>query len=201
MMRALIALGVSMSVVMSGAEGPPGLPRPDFHGEAADPAWLGQLVQFHGHLGPAAVAGARLGMAGLRAVEAKGYFDCEVTCEGPLARPPQSCLLDGVQAATGATLGKRNLHWAPGERLAVRVTNTRTGRTVEVRPTARLMDLLAAFTPQPADKPPPAPADHTRSDAALGAIARKIATLPEAEIVTIHSIEGLRRKAESPKKD
>ena len=82
------------------------LPQPHYQRQASDPAWLATVVQFHGHLGPAVVAGARMGTAGLRAVEAQGFFDVEVTCEGPLAKPPQSCFLDGVQVATGATMGK-----------------------------------------------------------------------------------------------
>ena len=40
------------------------LPQPHFHAKASDPPWLTQVVQFHGHLGPWVVAGARLGMAG-----------------------------------------------------------------------------------------------------------------------------------------
>ena len=82
------------------------LPQPHYHRQPSDPAWLAAVVQFHGHLGPSVVGGTRMGMIGLRAVAAKGYFDLEVTCEGPLAKPPQSCFLDGVQFATGATLGK-----------------------------------------------------------------------------------------------
>ncbi len=42
-----------------------------------------------------------MGIIGLRAVEAKGYVDVEVTCEGPFAKPPQACFLDGVQVANG----------------------------------------------------------------------------------------------------
>jgi hypothetical protein len=94
------------------------LPHPDYHRQPSDSEWLVQVVQFHGHLGPAVVAGARMGVAGLRAVEAKGYFDVEVTCEGPLAKPPQACFLDGVQVATGATLGKRTLQWVQADQIA-----------------------------------------------------------------------------------
>jgi hypothetical protein len=54
------------------------LPRPHYHRQPTDPPWLATVVQFHGHLGPAAVAGTRMGMIGLRAVDAKGYFDVEV---------------------------------------------------------------------------------------------------------------------------
>ena len=110
------------------------LPTPDYHRQPSDPAWLAQVVQLHGHLGPSVVAGARMGMIGLDAVGAKGYFDVEVTCEGPLAQPPQACFLDGIQAATGATMGKRTLNWVQADKLVVRVRNTQTGKTVELRP-------------------------------------------------------------------
>jgi hypothetical protein len=42
------------------------LPTPDYQRQPSDPEWLAQVVQFHGHLGPAVVAGARMGMIGLR---------------------------------------------------------------------------------------------------------------------------------------
>lgn len=103
----LVLLGLPTMTIA--AEVADQLPQPDYQRQPTDPAWLASVVQFHGHLGPAVVAGARMGMIGLRAVEAKGYFDVEVTCEGPLAKPPQACFLDGVQVATGATMGKRTL--------------------------------------------------------------------------------------------
>jgi predicted SnoaL-like aldol condensation-catalyzing enzyme len=117
-----------------------------------------------------------MGMIGLRAAEAKGYFDVEVTCEGPLAKPPQSCFLDGVQVATGATLGKRTLQWVQADRLTVRIKNTGTGKIVVLRPTPALLDLLASFKPEAA-------AGHGhRDDEQLEAIARKIAAMPDKEI-------------------
>ena len=125
------------------------LPQPHYHRQPSDPAWLAGVVQFHGHLGPSVVAGARMGMIGLRAVEAKGYFDVEVTCEGPFARPPQSCFLDGVQVTTGATLGKRSLQWVQADRPTMRITNIRTGRIAVLRPALALLELLGAFKPQP----------------------------------------------------
>ena len=180
-------VGLWVGTMASGPDQRLDLPRPDYRAEPSDPEWLGHAVQLHGHLGPAMVAGVRMGMAGLRAVGAKGYFDVEVTCKGPLARPPQSCLLDGVQIATGATLGKRNLHWVEAKALAIRVRNTKTGKTVEVRPTPKLLEILVAFWPQSEPhKPPTAPkADHDRSDAALVQTARRIATLPDAEILSV----------------
>jgi formylmethanofuran dehydrogenase subunit E len=173
--------------VAAAAESLDRLPNPEYRRQASDPAWLANVVQFHGHLGPAVVAGARMGMLGLRAVEAKGYFDVEVTCAGPLAKPPQACFLDGIQVATGATLGKRTLHWVQADRILVRVTNARTGRTAELRPMPALMDLLAAFKSQPKTG-----AGHgTRADEEqLEALARKIATLPEQDVASVTTAGG-----------
>ncbi|MGA2066810.1 MAG: formylmethanofuran dehydrogenase subunit E family protein [Thermoguttaceae bacterium] len=158
------------------------LPQPHYHRQPSDPPWLAAVVQFHGHLGPSVVAGARMGMGGLRAVEAEGYFDVEITCEGPLAKPPQACFLDGVQVATGATLGKRTLQWVQGDRLAMRIKNTRTGKIAVLRPTPELMGLLASFKSQPK-----AGADHGQEadEERLEAIARKIALMPEREIASV----------------
>ena len=144
----LLLVLFGLPTMATAAEAADQLPQPEYQRQPSDPAWLASVVQFHGHLGPAVVAGARMGMIGLRAVEAKGYFDVEVTCEGPMAKPPQACFLDGVQVATGATMGKRSLQWVQADQILVRVKNTRTGKTAELRPTPALMDLLAAFKPQ-----------------------------------------------------
>ena len=40
------------------------LPQPHYRPQPSDPAWLATVVQFHGHLGPSVVAGARMGMMG-----------------------------------------------------------------------------------------------------------------------------------------
>jgi len=159
------------------------LPQPQYERQSSDPAWLAQVVQFHGHLGPSVVAGARMGMAGLRAVGAKGYFDVEVTCEGPFAQPPQACFLDGLQVATGATLGKRTLHWVQADRIAVRMKNTKTGKTAVLRPTPVLVRLLTSFKPEPRAASRPG-TGRQAADAHLESVARKIASMPEKEIIT-----------------
>jgi hypothetical protein len=106
-----------------------------------------------------------------------------VTCEGPLAKPPQACFLDGIQVATGATMGKRALTWVQGDQLVVHVRNTRTGKAVELRLTPTLVELLASFKSQPK-----AGADHgtgQKADEHLEAIARKIAAMPEKEVASV----------------
>jgi formylmethanofuran dehydrogenase subunit E len=168
------------------------LPTPDYQRQPSDPQWLSQVVQFHGHLGPAVVAGARMGMIGLHAVEAKGYFDVEVTCEGPLAKPPQACFLDGIQVATGATLGKRTLTWVQADQIAVRIRNTRTGKAVELRPTPALMEQLASFKSRP--KTGAGHGAGRKTDDRLETIARKIVAMSEQEIANMAVVDGKKSK-------
>jgi formylmethanofuran dehydrogenase subunit E len=159
------------------------LPSPQFHAQATDPAWLRYAVQLHGHLGPMLTFGARMGMAAVRAVEANGYFDVEITCEGPFAKPPASCFLDGLQISTGATLGKRNLQWVEGKKIVIHVKNTRTGKTATLEPRAEFLRLLPktdAKEDATSGKPSQPGDDHI-----FDGLARKIAAMPEKEILTV----------------
>jgi formylmethanofuran dehydrogenase subunit E len=168
------------------AEEPIGqLPKPHYQRQASDPQWMNAVIQFHGHLGPAVIAGARVGMAGLRAVDAKGYFDIDVTCEGPMVKPPQSCFLDGLQVATGATLGKRSLHWKEAQQVVVRFRNTTTGKTAELSLTPALLKLMPAFARKPKSETAHGNGpDNQAAEDRLGSIARRIAAMPEKELVT-----------------
>jgi formylmethanofuran dehydrogenase subunit E len=163
----------------------PNLPTPTYHPAASDPAWLKHAVQLHGHLGPMLSFGTRMGMAALHAVDAKGYFDVEITCEGPFVKPPESCFLDGIQISTGATLGKRNLQWIDGKKIVVRIKNTTTGKTAEVKPTDQFLALL----PQPnADKKNDPNANHKSQpgdDHDYDDLTRKMAVMPEKDILTV----------------
>jgi formylmethanofuran dehydrogenase subunit E len=167
-------LGFCITAVAGLAHDPSGrLPQPHYQPKASDPAWLTQVVQLHGHLGPWVVAGARLGMTGANAVEAKGHFDARVTCEGPFAKPPQSCFLDGVQLGSGATLGKRTIQVVDGKEIVVKFQNPRLKKAAEVRPTRKLMDILNKK--ETAD----------RSEEYYEQIARDIAAMPDSEILAI----------------
>ena len=190
MMRYLFLLSLCGLTTACFAEEPMcKLPQPHYERLDSDPAWLAYAARFHGHLGPWATAGTRLGMAGLQEVGAEGYFDVEVTCEGPFFRPPRSCFLDGLQVGTGATLGKRNLRWVQAGQIVVRVENTRTGQETEVRPTAELLKLLASFKPRPkAEHAKSANRDHDQlrdADHMVEAVARRIAAMADREILTV----------------
>ncbi len=192
--------GIFLLSLMETQEVKVDLPKPHYQPKPTDPPWLAQAVQFHGHLGPWAVSGIRFGAAGRRAVGAEGYFDLEVRCQGPLQRPPRACFLDGLQVATGATLGKRNIHWEPAEELVVWVKNTRTGQTAEVRPTPSFWELLTAAKTKSQPSGAAGPEETHHHDHAHGlsgaeskqdqqdpveAAARQIAVLPEAKILTV----------------
>ncbi len=178
------------------------LPTPHFTPVADDPDWLTQSVQLHGHLGPWAVAGVRLGSAARRAVGAEGYFGLHVTCIGPFEDTPNSCFLDGLQLGTGATLGKRNLDWVPAEKIAVEVHNTRTGAKAVVRPTEELMGILydmsgrVAAAQQQEQQDEAAhhdhdahadddDHDHDAETAVVEQIAREVAALPDARLLVV----------------
>ncbi len=165
------------------------LPSPHYQAKPSDPPWLEHVVQLHGHLGPWVVAGARLGMAGAQAADAKTHFDVDVTCEGPFVKPPQSCFLDGVQIGTGATPGKRNLHYVEAEQIIVKVRNTRTGKTVEVRPTQRLLELLlpsqSPTAKKAADQAGDGKAEGHHEEEQAEQTARDIAVMPDERILVI----------------
>jgi arabinogalactan endo-1,4-beta-galactosidase len=164
------------------------LPTPGYHTQPSDPEWLAQVVQLHGHLGPSVVAGARMGMIGLHAVDARRYFDIEVACEGQLAHLPQSCFLDGFQAATGAATGKQTLNWTHADNLAVLVKNTRSVKTAELRPTPAPTDLLASF--KPVAKAGKGHRPEQQEHECLEAIARTIAALPVSEVAGVNVADG-----------
>jgi len=79
--------------------------------QAEDPDWLARAALFHGHLGPWLTVGAMIGQDAIRRLETPGQWKIHVTCWMPADkhRTPFTCILDGLQAGCGATMGKRNL--------------------------------------------------------------------------------------------
>ena len=65
------------------------------------------IKDFHGHLGPYAIVGYKMGLLALELIEARGKKLKAVVKSG--TRPPVSCMIDGIQFSTPCTLGKGNI--------------------------------------------------------------------------------------------
>jgi formylmethanofuran dehydrogenase subunit E len=94
------------------------------------PYSVADLAAFHGHLGPFIVVGYRIGKY------AKEQFcndpfgiSAQVYCSG---KPPESCIVDGVQLGSGCTLGKRNIEIV--ESKEIKVVFSAGGKTLTVVP-------------------------------------------------------------------
>ncbi len=97
-------------------------------------AMLEDVRAIHGMPGPWAVAGYRMGQRALRELGLpRGSFDLDVTHESP-QKVQYTCIADGVQAATGASAGKLNLHLRDAEPNNMRTAFVRksTGKRVVI---------------------------------------------------------------------
>ncbi len=182
-----IAITIALLSSATDAAGANMLPTPHYHRAPEDPDWLVRAAQFHGHLGPWSIAGIRLGSAGRTAIEADGHFDVKAVVRGPFEATPRSCFIDGLQLATGATLGKRNLTWEKSEEISVELTNTRTGVVAEVRPTKELLSRLKALgtAVKEAVRDAPEAEKHDAETQVVETAAREIALLSDEEILTL----------------
>ena len=77
-----------------------------------------RATEFHGHGGPFMVIGLRMGLEALRLLDSQGWFG--LRCTAMLRwRPPDSCVIDGIQIATGCTMGKHNIDVVDRDGVAV----------------------------------------------------------------------------------
>ena len=67
-----------------------------------------ETVRFHGHDGPYLALGYRLGRYLVKKLEPKGIMGLRITVKTAMQKP-FTCVLDGLQCSTFATLGKGNL--------------------------------------------------------------------------------------------
>jgi formylmethanofuran dehydrogenase subunit E len=71
------------------------------------PAELEERKKFHGHLGPYAVVGYRMGMLACRLLSARGRNMRALARTG--LKKPLSCIIDGIQLSSCCTMGKGNI--------------------------------------------------------------------------------------------
>mgnify|MGYP006308691499 CR=1 FL=1 len=68
---------------------------------------LKSIEQFHGHLGPYAVLGYKMGKIASEKLGSNPFDKNVIVSTG--TTPPISCLIDGIQIGSGCTLGKGNI--------------------------------------------------------------------------------------------
>jgi len=68
---------------------------------------LKKIEQFHGHLGPYAVIGYRMGLIANEKLGKDPFCKKAIVYTG--TTPPISCIVDGIQMSSGCTTGKGNL--------------------------------------------------------------------------------------------
>jgi formylmethanofuran dehydrogenase subunit E len=94
---------------------------------------LDRAVEFHGHGGPLMVVGLRMGLLALSLLNAQGWFD--LSCRVRLRwRPPDSCVIDGIQTATGCTMGKHNIEVEERDGIAAEFTTDRERLRLRLKP-------------------------------------------------------------------
>ena len=86
--------------------------------------------EFHGHLGVFSIVGAKMGIKA-RELFGVGPDMLEVTTYAG-SKPPYSCLTDGIQVSTGATLGMGTIHLAADSEVQPKAVFTYKSRSVQI---------------------------------------------------------------------
>jgi formylmethanofuran dehydrogenase subunit E len=114
----------------------------------SDMSILQKTLEFHGHRCWASVAGLRAGLAALRelGVERSGGHQLHAIVEIGEDHGGM-CFADGVQYATGCTLGKGNMSKEPLGKLAVTLVEKKTNRALRIsyKPTLQKRIAASAF--------------------------------------------------------
>jgi len=126
----------------------------------------------HSHLCPRQVLGVRIGLAGAAALEIevpqqKKRLLTIVESDG--------CFADGVEVATGCTIGHRTLRVVDYGKIAATFIDTKTGRAVRVAPHLDVRQRACAYAP-----------DEKRH---YFAQLRGYQAMPVEELVTIEDVE------------
>jgi formylmethanofuran dehydrogenase subunit E len=135
------------------------------HRATHEPA-LDAVARVHGAPGPWAVAGFRMGRYALTKLGLSPQsFDLEVVHHSP-RQVELACIVDGVEAATGASLGKLNLSRVDADagRTLTEYRRRSTGQVVALKPTSAF---AARFT-------------HAEGDFAV--LGQQVYALPDAAI-------------------
>ena len=90
---------------------------------------LQTLLDFHGHLGPYAVIGYRMGKIACEKLGDDPFEKNVIVSTG--LTPPLSCIVDGIQIGSGCTLGKGNIIVHP-ENQAQAIFSNKKGDEIKI---------------------------------------------------------------------
>jgi inosine-uridine nucleoside N-ribohydrolase/formylmethanofuran dehydrogenase subunit E len=96
--------------------------------------------EFHGHLGVFSIVGAKMGIKA-RELFGVGPDVLEVTSFAG-SQPPYSCLNDGIQVSTGATVGMGLIHVAKGRKTSPSALFSYDGRTIRISLKKEYLDMV-----------------------------------------------------------
>jgi len=105
---------------------------------------LKQSSARHDHLCPRQVLGVRMGLAGLAAIAVAAplaHKDALVFIE------TDGCFADGIEVATGATVGHRTLRVLDYGKTGATFANTKTGQTIRLAPQLDIRQRAHLFSP------------------------------------------------------
>ena len=105
---------------------------------------LEKSMQDHDHLCPRQILGARIGMAGMKALN---FTEPPKKKELLIISETDGCFVDGVIAATGCTVGHRTLRVEDYGKVAVTFVDTRTGYAIRIAPRLDIRERASAFVP------------------------------------------------------
>jgi formylmethanofuran dehydrogenase subunit E len=135
---------------------------------------LRKATDLHGHFGPWLTLGVRMGLLGLRELGAKkGEAQLHVTVVLQY-RLPFSCMLDGIQATTGCTIGNKRLEWEESKQFGTRFLHNSDDRQVEVKIKSTIIKELQSRL-----------RSTQRVDETVRQLALEISSRPEKELFSV----------------
>lgn len=102
-----------------------------------------ETIRFHGHDGPFLALGYKLGRLIVNRLKPKGIMDLTVTVRTRLEKP-YTCLIDGLQCSTFATLGKGNLRANDRRTNVISVTAVRNAKKLKILVTRQALKICQA---------------------------------------------------------
>ena len=108
---------------------------------------LKQSSTRHDHLCPRQVLGVRIGLAGLAALELESPVHKSTAL---IIIESDGCFADGIEVATGATVGHRTLRVNDFGKMAAAFADVKTGRAIRISPALNVRERALIYAPDEA---------------------------------------------------